>query len=102
MSVVTDPAPQFSLNIDVQPDATRVNCSGRLTGLNGNILQAEVKKLIAPHKRIIIDLTNVTHSDSMGLGAIISIYVSSKSAGGRLELINLGQKILQLFKIANL
>jgi anti-anti-sigma factor len=102
MSQVTDPAPKFSLDIDVQPDATRVYCSGRLMRESGDVLRTEVKKLIAPGKRIILDLTKVTHSDSSGLSAIISIYISSKSAGCRLELINLGEKIRQLLTIANL
>lgn len=71
-------------------------------GESGSLLRTEVKKLIAPGKRVVVDLTHVTHSDSSGLSAIISIYASSKSAGCRLELVNLGQKILQLFTIANL
>ena len=69
---------------------------------SGNILRNEVQKWIKPGARIVLDLTNVTHCDSMGLGAVISLYVSSKSAGSRLELINLGQKIRQLFSMANI
>ena len=95
-------SPQFSLNVSVQPDVTVVHCSGRLVIESGNILRTEIHKLIKPGARIVLDLTNVTHCDSMGLGAVISLYVSSKSAGCRFELINLGQKILQLFTMANL
>ena len=69
---------------------------------SGNILRTEVHKLIKPGARIVLDLTNVTHCDSLGLGAVISLYVSSKSAGCRLELINLGPKIRQLFSMTNL
>jgi len=94
--------PQFSLDVDVQPDTTAVRCSGRLMVESGNILRTEVQKLIKPGARIVLDLTNVTHCDSMGLGAVVSLYVSSKSAGCRLELINLGQKIRQLFSMTNL
>ena len=94
--------PQFSLAVDVQPDATVVRCSGRLMIESGSVLRTEVQKLIKPGTRIVLDLTNVTHCDSMGLGAVISLYVSSKSAGCQLELINLGQKIRQLFSMANL
>ena len=97
-----DTSPQFSLNVSVQPDVTVVRCSGRLVIESGNILRTEVQKFIKPGTRIVLDLTNVTHCDSMGLGAVISLYVSSKSAGCRFELINLGQKIRQLFSMANL
>ena len=93
---------QFSLDVDLQPGATVVRCSGRLMVESGNILRTEVQKLIKPGSRIVLDLTDVTHCDSMGLGAVVSLYVSSKSAGCRLELINLGQKIRQLFSMANL
>ena len=79
-----------------------VHCSGRLMIESGNILRNEVQKFIKPGARIVLDLTNVTHCDSMGLGAVISLYVSSKSAGSRLEVINLGQKIRQLFSMANI
>jgi len=58
--------------------------------------------LMKPGTRVVLDLTNVTHCDSSGLGAVISLYVTSKSTGCRLELINLGQKIRQLFSMANI
>ena len=95
-------APQFSVSVDLKPDVTLVHCSGRLMIESGNILRNEVQKFIKPGARIVLDLTNVTHCDSMGLGAVISLYVSSKSAGSRLEVINLGQKIRQLFSMANI
>jgi anti-sigma B factor antagonist len=94
--------PQFKVEVDVQSDVTVVRCSGRLMIESGNTLRTEVEKLIKPGGRIVLDLTNVTHCDSMGLGSVISLYVSSKKAGCRLELINLGQKIRQLFSMANL
>src|SRR5947207_15407507 len=93
---------QFSLDVDVQPDATSVRCSGRLILENGSVLRTNVHKLIKPGTRIVLDLTNVTHCDSMGLGAVISLYVSAKSASCRLELINLGQPIRKLFSMTNL
>jgi anti-anti-sigma regulatory factor len=38
----------------------------------------------------------------MGLGAIIGLYVSAKSAGVRLEVINLSARVRQLFSITNM
>src|SRR5262245_26925594 len=103
---MTQPAtatpPQFSVDVTTQQGGTVVRCLGRLTIESGGILRTEVQKFIRPGGRIVLDLTNVTHCDSMGLGAVISLYVSSKSAGCRLERINLGQKIRQLFSMANL
>jgi anti-anti-sigma factor len=93
---------QFSVAVDVQPDATTVRCYGRLIIESTNILRAEVQKLIKPESRIVLDLTNLTYCDSMGLGSVISLYVSSKSAGCRLEVINLGPNVRRLFSVANL
>lgn len=93
---------QFSLNVDAKPDVTVVHCSGRLMIESGNALQTEVRKWIRPGARIVLDLTCVTHCDSMGLGAVVSLYVSSKSADCRLELINLTQTIRKLFSMTNL
>ena len=95
-------APQFTLEVDVQPDVTVVRCFGRLMVESGTALRTEVQKLIRPGARIVLDLTGVTHCDSMGIGAVISLYVSSKSGGCRLELINLGPNIRRLFTITNL
>jgi anti-sigma B factor antagonist len=103
MSKPDAPTPaQFSLDVEVQPDVIVVRCSGRLTIETGPTLRTKVQPLIVRGARIVLDLTHVTYCDSMGLGAVISLYVSSKSTGCRLELINLGQKIRQLFSMTNL
>jgi anti-sigma B factor antagonist len=94
--------PQLSLDVEVQPLATMVRCSGRLMVNSEEVLRTQVRKLIAPGARIVLDLTNVTYCDSLGLGAVISLYVSSKSAGCRLELINLGQNVRKLFSVTHL
>jgi anti-anti-sigma regulatory factor len=39
--------------------------------------------------------------DSMGLGSVATLYVSAKSAGARLELMNLAPKIRLLFSMTN-
>jgi anti-sigma B factor antagonist len=93
--------PPLSLRTYVEGDATIVRCSGKLTaGLTG-ILRDEVKRLIPESKKIVLDLTDLTQMDSMGLGAIVSLYVSAKSSGSSLVLINLSQRVKELFRITN-
>ena len=58
--------------------------------------------MLGPGKRVILDLSGITQMDSMGLGSIVSLYVSARSSGGRLELVNLGPKIRLLFSMTNL
>jgi anti-anti-sigma factor len=40
--------------------------------------------------------------DSMGLGSVVRLYVSCKSAGSELQLINLGPRIRQLLGMTHL
>jgi anti-sigma B factor antagonist len=99
---ITNPTPQFKFDVESQPDVTVVRCHGRLVVENGSFLRNAVHKYIKPGAKVVLDLTNLSHCDSMGLGAVISLYVSSRSAGCRLEVINLGQNIRRLFSIANI
>jgi anti-anti-sigma factor len=94
--------PPLIVTVDVNQDTIVVHCSGRLTIEAGNVLRTEVQKFIKPKAKIVLDLTSVTHCDSMGMGSVISLYVSSKSAGSRLEIINMSQTIRKLFSMANI
>ncbi|MGA2148547.1 MAG: STAS domain-containing protein [Bryobacteraceae bacterium] len=49
-----------------------------------------------------LDLTDLTHMDSMGLGTVVRLYVSARSAGCDLELINIGKRIRQVLGVTNL
>jgi anti-anti-sigma factor len=93
--------PPLSLRTFVEGDATIVQCTGKLTaGLTG-ILRDEVKRLIPESKKIVLDLTDLTQMDSMGLGTIVGLYVSAKASGTTLILINLSQRVRDLFRITN-
>jgi anti-sigma B factor antagonist len=83
-------------------DITLVRCHGKLVAGVTDILYTEVRPLIPNTKRIVLDLTDLTHMDSMGLGTVVRLYVSAKSAGCDLKLINLGRRIQQLLSITNL
>jgi len=93
--------PSLTLRTYIEGDATIVQCTGRLAaGLTG-ILRDEVKRLIPQSKKIVLDLTLLTHMDSMGLGTIVGLYVSAKASGCTLILINLSQRVRELFRITN-
>lgn len=96
---------QLTLVTSTEGDAAgsfiRVRCSGKLVANSTGILQAEIRSLLPDAKRIVLDLTDLGYMDSSGLGSIIGLYVSAKSAGGRLEVINLSARVRQLFSITN-
>lgn len=96
------PAPRLSLQTERQTDCIVVRCSGRLTSGVTNILTDEVRGLIPQTRRLVLDLTDLTQMDSMGLGSIVSLYVSARTSGCHLELINLSARVKQLFSMTNL
>ena len=83
-------------------DATVVRCGGRLVAGTTDVLHAEIKSLLVPGSRVVLDFSGLTQMDSMGLGSVVALYVSAKSAGARLELTNLAPKIRLLFSMTNL
>jgi anti-anti-sigma factor len=97
-------APQaaLTLNTYAKGDAIVVECHGRLTSSTSGILQGEVKPLLPQNKHVILDLTHLWQVDSMGLGTLIALFVSAKTAGCRLELINLSKKVRELLGMTNL
>lgn len=94
-------APSLVLQTSFEGDAAVVCCTGKLTAGVTGILRDEVKRLIPQSKKIVLDLTGLTLMDSLGLGTIVGLYVSAKSSGSRLVLINLSQRVGDLFRITN-
>jgi anti-sigma B factor antagonist len=95
-------SPLFSLDIECSDGVAVIRCHGKLVAGVNDILYTHVSRLLPGTKQIILDLTDLTNMDSMGLGTLVRLYVSSKSAGTRLELINLGPRIRQLLGMTHL
>lgn len=95
------PVSQLTLVTSTDGDTTIVRCTGKLVTSSREILQNEVRGLLPGAKRIVLDLTDLGYMDSSGLGSIIGLYVSVKSAGGQLQVINLSARVRQLFSITN-
>lgn len=90
------------LDCETSGDTALVRCRGKLTSDVSRRLHVEVKPLFATARKVTLDLTDLTFMDSMGLGAIASLYVSAKTAGCELELINLSKRIRDLFSVTHL
>lgn len=102
--MAANPVPLSELNVTTKMSTVEpvVHCSGRVTSTTVSLLQNAVRGLLPTSKAIAIDLTDVTFMDSMGLGALVGLYVSAKRAGARLRVINLNQRIKELFSITHL
>jgi anti-sigma B factor antagonist len=92
----------LTLEVEHKGKFILVQCHGRLVAGVCNVLYTRVHELIPGSKRIVLDLTDLTFVDSMGLGTLVRLYVSAKSAGSCLELINLGKQVRELLGITNL
>jgi len=79
-----------------------VRLSGKLVAGDTDGVYQEVRKLIPVSQKIVLDLTGLAYMDSMGLGTLIRLYVSAKSAGCDVELINLNKRIRELLGLTNL
>ena len=93
---------RLTLEVERTGDIAVVRCSGRLVAGVNDFLYTKVSQLIPDTKRIVLDLTDLTHMDSMGVGTAVRLYVSAKSAGCDLSLINLGKKVRQILSVTNL
>lgn len=100
----TNPVPssQLSMTIDRTPTEIIVHCAGKVTSETTQSLRSTAKPLFSPDKTVVLDLTNVSYLDSSGLGAIVGLYVSAKAAKSHLKLINLNERLKELFSITRL
>lgn len=84
----TATGPVLTIDVERIGEVVVVHCHGRLVAGATDVLYLGVKELIPGTKRIILDLTDLKHTDSMGIGTLVRLYVSAKAAGCSLELIN--------------
>ncbi|HEY6342535.1 MAG TPA: STAS domain-containing protein [Bryobacteraceae bacterium] len=80
-----------------------VDCSGRLVfGEESASLRDTVKKLLAQSPKLVLNLREVNHIDSGGLGTLVSLYTSARNAGGAVKLASLSQRVGDLLQITKL
>ena len=94
--------PVLTLEVERRGDLTIVCCHGRLVAGVTKCLTNTITPLIPESKRIVLDLADLQHTDSMGLGAMVQLYVTAKSSGCSLELMHLSKQIRHLLGLTNL
>ena len=110
--MATQPLSPFRLKLQLEgtPNETVVHCEGKITAENSEAFQRQIRDLIpespAPiatiTRRIIVDLSNVTHVDSSGLGALLHAWSTAQNKGCELELANLNPRVEKLVEITRL
>jgi anti-anti-sigma factor len=84
------------------PDEVVIRCTGHLTSEYTDDLHDEFMRVLPGARRIVLDLSDVRHMDSSGLGTLVRLYVSARSANCELQLVNLNQRIKELLGLTNL
>jgi len=92
----------LAFNVERKGDTALVHCRGRLVAGVCGPFYDKIHALIPENKRIVLDLTDLAFVDSMGLGTLVRLYVSAKSGGSCLQLINLSKQIHELLGITHL
>jgi anti-sigma B factor antagonist len=94
---------QLKLSTRTVDDILVVDCAGRIVfGEESAELRETVKKLIAQSRRIVLNLAGVSYIDSGGLGTLVALYTTARSAGGSIKLANLTERVGDLLQVTKL
>jgi anti-sigma B factor antagonist len=97
--------PNSTLTIDLvasAADAATLVCRGRITAETSSLFKSQVKSLAPQHHYVMADLSDVDFVDSSGLGDVLAAYLSARSAGCELRLINVNPRVQDLLNITRL
>jgi anti-sigma B factor antagonist len=92
----------LDLATEITPGETIVHGSGTLWFDTAPLLRMTVEPLLEKNKIVVIDLENVGHLDSTGLGTLRQLYDSATAANCQFKIANLNQRLKKLFSITRL
>jgi anti-anti-sigma factor len=102
MAASSDSVRKLDLTTEKTATEAIVHCTGRITSDTAQSLKATVKPLFSESKIVVLDMQNVNYMDSTGLGTIVGLYVSAKTASCQLKLTNLNKLVKDLLSITRL
>ena len=90
----------------------RTNGDVAIVGIRGDItlskggdvlLKDKIQSLLQQgHRKILLDLGNVSYVDSAGLGQLVQVYATTSHLGGSLKLLNLTKRLRDLLVLTKL
>jgi anti-sigma B factor antagonist len=94
---------QLKLSVRNMDGIAIVDATGRIVfGDESASLRDTVKRVISENKRIVLNLGEVTYIDSGGLGTLVSLYTTARSAGGTIKLASLTKRVGDLLQVTKL
>jgi anti-sigma B factor antagonist len=95
----------MSLKIEtrVADGITIVSPTGRIVfGEEATHLRDTLKQLLRSSRQIVLNLSGVSYIDSGGLGTLVGVYSTARSAGADIKLTGLGQRIRDVLQVTKL
>jgi anti-sigma B factor antagonist len=94
----------FSLNTRKAGDVVIIDMSGRLSiGEAVLLLRTTIRRFLEDGTlKFVLNLGNVSHIDSAGLGELVSTYTSVRNRSGDAKLLNLDKKAKDLLQMTKL
>jgi anti-sigma B factor antagonist len=85
-------------------DVTVIDVAGRITlGEGSSTLRDALRDLVkTDHKKILLNLKEVSYIDSSGIGELVSAYTTITNQGGHLKLLGLTHRVKDLLQITKL
>ena len=85
-------------------DVSVVDVAGRITlGEGSTALRDALRDMVAKnHKKILLNLGDVSYIDSSGIGELVSGFTSVTNSGGQLKLLGLTKRVKDLLQITKL
>jgi len=98
------------LELEEKANETIIHCTGEINAGNSEAFQEEIRGFIPASRghgdaitsRIVLDLTNVTHVDSRGLGALLGAWTAAQRKGCDLEIANVNPRVGKLVETTKL
>jgi anti-sigma B factor antagonist len=81
---------------------TTIRCPGRLVAENAEWMKEKVSPLIPLGEKLVVDMSELEYLDSAGLGALLSLKVSSMKQKGTLQFVNITPRVLELLRVTHL
>jgi anti-anti-sigma factor len=110
MAAQTFAARGLYLELQENMNETIIHCAGKINAANAEEFQNQIRDLIPASRghvnaiasRIVLDLSNVTHVDSTGLGALLGAWTAAQRKGCELEIANVSPRVQKLVDMTKL
>jgi anti-sigma B factor antagonist len=106
-NLMPEPEQVFSNGLRVQTQLSGnvfiFHCQGRLVfGDEGAVLRERVGSVLSGSPNVVMNLREVDHIDSGGIGVLIGLLVSARNRGGDLKLVAPNQHVADVLRRTNL